>query len=147
MDDMSQNKNESRDSEIAVAVGKLLNDHNGGDVVVMDMRSLNFWTDFFVIATATSGTHLMGLERHIKEFARERDVDILHRSRRPKSNADSHPDEWCLLDLGTIVVHLMSAKVRSFFELERLWNAAPLIYQTETANKQGYSTMPDCGTG
>jgi len=135
MDDMSRNKNESQEREIAIAVGKLLDDHNGGDVLVMDMRSLNFWTDFFVIATATSSTHLMGLERHIKEFAREKDVEILHRSRRPKATAtEPLSDEWCLLDLGTIVVHLMSAKVRSFFELERLWSAAPLIYQTENSN-------------
>ena len=135
MDDMLRNKSESQEKEIAIAVGKLLDDHNGGDVMVLDMRSLNFWTDFFVIATATSSTHLMGLERHIKEFARERDVEILHRSRRPKvTHTEPLPDEWCLLDLGTIVVHLMSAKVRSFFELERLWSAAPLIYQTESAN-------------
>ncbi|MCL2374060.1 MAG: ribosome silencing factor [Treponema sp.] len=97
----------------------------------MDMRPLNFWTDFFVIVTATSSTHLSGLERHIKEFARESGVDILHRSRRPKSAAEQQGDEWCLLDMGTIVVHLMSAQARSFFELERLWGAAPLIYQTE----------------
>ena len=135
MDDMLRNKSESQEKEIAIAVGKLLDDHNGGDVMVLDMRSLNFWTDFFVIATATSSTHLMGMERHIKEFARERDVEILHRSRRPKvTHTEPLPDEWCLLDLGTIVVHLMSAKVRSFFELERLWSAAPLIYQTESAN-------------
>jgi len=129
MGDMSRNESES---SLAVELGKLLNDHHGGDVVVMDMRSLNFWTDFFVIATATSSTHLMGLERHIKEFARERGVEILHRSRKPKNNGEQHPDEWHLLDLGTIVVHLMSVKVRSFFELERLWSAAPLIYQTES---------------
>jgi len=112
---------------LATDIGKLLNDHNGGDVVVMDMRSLNFWTDFFVIATTTSSTHLRGLERHIKEFARQKEVDILHRSRRPKSNVEQQPDEWCLLDMGTIVIHLMSSKVRSFFELERLWSAAPVI--------------------
>jgi len=128
MDDMLHNKNEAL---LAMDLGKMLNDHHGGDVVVMDMRSLNFWTDFFVIATVTSSTHLMGLERHIKEFAREREVEILHRSRRPKNDVERHSDEWCLLDLGTIVVHLMSTKARSFFELERLWNTAPLLYQAE----------------
>ena len=128
MDDMLSTENEAL---LAQDLGKLLTDHHGGDVVVMDMRSLNFWTDFFVIATATSSTHLMGLERHIKEFAWEREAEILHRSRRPKPNAEGSSDEWCLLDLGTIVVHLMSAKARSFFELERLWSAAPLIYQTD----------------
>ena len=108
----------------AVELGKLLDDHRGADVVVMDMRDLNFWTDFFVIATATSNTHLTGLERHVKDFVRDNELEILHRSRRPKSD-----DEWCLLDLGGIVIHLMTSRVRSFFELERLWNAAPLIYQ------------------
>ena len=108
----------------AEEIGKLLDDHRGADVIVMDMRNLNFWTDFFIIATVTSNTHLMGLERHVKDFVRENELEILHRSRRPKSD-----DEWCLLDLGGIVVHLMTARVRSFFELERLWSAAPIIYQ------------------
>ena len=131
MDDMLQTRN--GEYSLALELGKLLTDHHGGDVVVLDLRPLNFWTDFFVIATATSSTHLMGLERHIKELAREKGADILHRSRRPKNTVEGHSDEWCLLDMGTIVVHLMSAKARSFFELERLWSAAPLIYQTESS--------------
>ena len=121
MDGMSQN---NRDFLLALELGKLLDAHNGGDVMVMDMRSLNFWTDFFVIATVTSNTHLMGLQRHIKDFARERDLEILHRSRELRS------DEWCLLDLGSIVIHLMSAKLRSFYELERLWNTASLVFDS-----------------
>ena len=136
MDDILRNNRNFSTSDLSLAteLGKLLDSHNGGDVVVMDMRSLNFWTDFFVIATATSSTHLKGLERHIKEFARERDVEILHRSRKPKNNPNQQAterssDEWCLLDLGAIVIHLMSAKVRSFFELERLWSTASFIYQ------------------
>ena len=129
MDDMLQNN--------ALELGKLLEDHHGIDVIVMDMRTLNFWTDFFVIATVTSNTHLMGLERHIKEFARERGLEILHRSRKPKNTAELRSDEWCLLDLGGIVIHLMSARTRSFFELERLWSAAPLIYQTQGSTSKG----------
>jgi ribosome-associated protein len=113
-----------RDFLLAVELGKLLDEHRGVKVMVLDMRPLDFWTDFFVITTATSNTHLMGLERHIKDFVREKGLEILHRSRKPDEN-----DEWCLLDLGGIVIHLMTAKVRSFFELERLWSAAPLIYQ------------------
>ena len=114
----------------AVELGKLLDEHRGGEVVVMDMRSLNFWTDFFIIATVTSNTHLTGLERHIKDYARENELEILRRSRRPDAGPEhSSDDEWRLLDLGSIVIHLMTAKLRSFFELERLWSAAPLIYR------------------
>jgi len=122
----------------ALALGKLLDEHHGGDVVVMDMRSLNFWTDFFILATVTSSTHQAGLERHIKDFSREEGLEILRRSRRPETGAEEgsaelRSDEWCLLDLGSIVIHLMSARIRSFFELERLWSAAPLIFQSEGA--------------
>ena len=125
---------------IALALGKLLEEHRGDDVVVMDMRKLNFWTDFFIIATVTSNTHLMGLERHIKEFTRENGIEVLRRSSKPANNAApvsygassaiQGADEWSLIDLGDIVIHLMSAGTRSFFELERLWSAASLIHRT-----------------
>ncbi|MDR0452548.1 MAG: ribosome silencing factor [Treponema sp.] len=97
-------------------LGGLLRDHNGKDVVVLDLRKLNTWTDFFIIATVTSHTHVQGLLRHIKEFAREKDLEILRRP--PKAGPDN---EWNLVDLGNIIVHLMSERARSFYELERLW--------------------------
>jgi len=127
--------------DIAISLGKLLHEHNGSDVVVMDMRPLDFWTDFFVIVTATSNTHMSGLERHIKEYIRTHDLEIYHRSSRLKSDieisssrSDSTelgPNEWSLLDLGGIVIHLMTSKSRSFYELERLWSTAPLIFKGE----------------
>ncbi|MCL2601716.1 MAG: ribosome silencing factor [Treponema sp.] len=126
---------ESPDFALAVDLGKLLADHKGGEVLVMDMRELSSWTDFFVIATVTSTTHLMGLQRHIKDFASERGAGIMYRSRRSKNSphmqmqSQSNVDEWSLLDFGNVVVHLMSANARSFFELERLWSAAPIIYR------------------
>ena len=130
----------------ALELGKLLDDHRGIEVIVMDMRPLYFWTDFFVIATVTSNTHLLGLERHIKQYVREQNLEILHRSRKIKpgaahnstgynSSTDYRSDEWCLLDLGNIVIHLMSEKTRQFFELERLWGAAPIIFSTAHSSK------------
>jgi ribosome-associated protein len=129
MDAMSQTDNEN-DPGLAEAeeLGKLLSGSRGGDVVVMDMRNLNFWTDFFVIATVTSGAHLAGMERRVKEYAWERGSDILHRSRKPETE-----DEWRLLDLGGIVVHLMTAKSRTFYELERLWSAASIVYSSKSS--------------
>jgi len=101
----------------AHAIGALLQDHKGADVIVMDLRNMNTWTDFFVVATASSNTHLDGLERHIKEYCRDQNIEILRRSRKPAGEDDA----WRLLDMGPIVVHLMSASARSFYELERLY--------------------------
>jgi ribosome-associated protein len=102
---------------LARDLGVLLRDHKGGNVAVLDIRALNSWTDFFVIATVSSHTHLMGLLRHVKEFCQDRDIDILRGRRKVALE-----DEWMLIDLGMVVVHLMTEKSRSFYELERLWN-------------------------
>jgi ribosome-associated protein len=118
-DDMSQ----------AIALGRLLRDYRGGAVTVLDLRETDGWTDFFVIATVTSATHLLGLERHVREFSRENGIDILRVSPRPKGTTTASEDEWLIIDLGTIAVHLMSSKTRDFYDLERLWDAGAVIFQ------------------
>lgn len=112
----------------ALALARLLREHRGEDVVVMDLREMNTWTDFFVIATVSSSAHVQGLERHIREFVQEQGLEIL-RSRRKSAAAG---DGWRLIDLGTMVIHLMSGQSRAFYELERLWASAPVIFQGET---------------
>jgi ribosome-associated protein len=97
------------------SLAELLQEHKGQDVSVLDLRGIIDWTDFFIISTVSSKTHMDGLERHIKEFCRERDMEIIGSSRK---NTD---DEWRLLDLGSAVIHLMSKQAREFYDLERLW--------------------------
>jgi ribosome-associated protein len=107
---------------LALALGSLIRDHKGGDVVVMDLRPLNIWTDFFIIATVSSHTHLQGLRRAVKEFAGLHGIGLPGRSRKLSSG-----DEWNLIDLGNLVVHLMTANSRGFYELERLWGSAEIL--------------------
>jgi len=110
------------------ALQNLLREHKGADVLVLDLRKMGTWTDFFVIATATSNTHLDGLERHIKEFCHERGIEILRRSRKPavssrtRMSDGTQDDEWRIIDLGLIVIHLMSRQARDFYDLERLYS-------------------------
>jgi ribosome-associated protein len=113
---------------MAEAMGELLREHKGGDISVLDLREINTWTDFFVIATVSSNAHMDGLERHIKEFCQEKEIEILGKSRKPQTN----DDEWRLIDLGWMVIHLMSRSIRDFYELERLWVAIPASRQNRT---------------
>jgi ribosome-associated protein len=105
--------------QVTDALGGLLREHNGQDVSVLDLRGINNWTDFFVIVTVSSKTHMDGLERHIKEFCRENGIEMFGGSRR---NTD---DEWRLIDLGFVIIHLMNKRARDFYELERLWAPIP----------------------
>jgi ribosome-associated protein len=63
---------------------------------------------------------LGGLERHIKDFCHDKEIEILRRSRKPAGVED----EWRIIDLGSTVVHLMSQKARDFYDLERLYSLA-----------------------
>jgi len=103
------------DADKANLIGKLMQEHNGQDVSVLDLRGVNNWTDFFVITTVTSRTHMDGLERHIKDFCHEKDIDIMGSS---KKDTD---DKWRLIDLGSLVIHLMTPDAREFYDLDRLW--------------------------
>jgi ribosome-associated protein len=103
------------ETRIVNALGDLLREHKGQDISILDLREINNWTDFFIIATATSQSHIDGMERHIKDYCRQNDIDILGCSRK------STDDEWRLIDLGFAIIHLMNKHVREFYDLERLW--------------------------
>jgi len=110
------------------ALADLLREHKGANVLMLDLRGITSpsgdagaWTDFFVIATASSNAHLDGLERHVKEFCHERGIEILRRSRKP-TGAQAPQDEWRIIDLGLTVIHLMSQRTRDFYDLERLYS-------------------------
>ena len=107
--------------ETAMGCARVLADHNGGDVIVLDLRPLSLWTDFFIVASATSSTHMRGLLKHLEDHVAQAGIETL---RRPKPAED---EEWCLMDLGDWVVHLMSATAREFYELEKLWFEAKAI--------------------
>lgn len=111
-----------KDWAAAVEIGGLLSGHKGGNVVVLDLRNLFMWTDFFVIATVSGAAHLGGLRRHIKDWMSEKNIPLF-----TKKQKDSKGDEWDLIDLGNIVVHLMTEKARTFYELENLWCDGKII--------------------
>jgi ribosome-associated protein len=115
-------RDSARGSEsVALALGETLAEHKGGDVVVLDVGQQAGWTDRFVIATATSTAHLRGLARFVDEELAKLGLSRLSRS------SLSDDDEWLLIDLGGVVVHVMTERARAFYELEKLWFQSPAI--------------------
>ena len=108
--------------EKAIEIAKLMEDGKGIDVTLLDISGLNSWTDYFVIVTVTSSTHWQGLYKQIKEYIKDNDLEI-HVTNRKSPDGD----DWNLIDLGSIVVHLMSETARNFYDLEKLWHAGKTI--------------------
>lgn len=106
----------------ALEIAKILEDGKGEDVAVLDVSEMNSWTDYFVIATIHSSAHWQGLAKQIKDYTKENDIEI-HVTNQKKPDGD----DWNLIDLGYVVVHLMSKDAREFYELEKLWHAGRKI--------------------
>ncbi len=104
------------DKEKALEIAQLIEDGKGKDVVVLDVSQLNSWTDFFVIVTVNSSVHWKGLYKIVKDYVKENDMQIHITNKKTPDG-----DDWNLIDIGTVVVHLMSEDARNFYDLEKLW--------------------------
>lgn len=103
--------------EEALEIAQMLEDSKAENVSVIDVSELNSWTDFFVIATIHSSAHWQGLAKQIKDYVKENGMEI-----HVTHNKAPSGDDWNLIDIGSVVVHLMSADAREFYDLEKLWH-------------------------
>ncbi|MGP1415013.1 MAG: ribosome silencing factor [Treponema sp.] len=106
----------------AVKIAEFLTSSKASDVVVLDLRESNIWTDYFVIATVSSPTHASGLENSLSEEIKNLGLDEWYTKRKNEQGA-----HWKLIDLGSIVIHLMSKMAREFYDLENLHSNAKQI--------------------
>ena len=104
--------------EKAQELARLIQDGKGDSVVLLDISELNSWTDYFVIATVSSGAQSQGIQKQIKDYIKDAGLEI-HKTNKKINDGE----DWNLIDLGNIVVHLMSKEAREFYDLEKLWHA------------------------
>jgi ribosome-associated protein len=91
----------------------------GEEVLVLDLRGLCDFTDWFVIAHGTSDRQVVA----IADAVEERLESACNRS--PRHVEGLRVGEWVLLDYYEFVVHVFLEERRRFFGLERLWGDAP----------------------
>ena len=94
-------------------IREALLDKKGENVAILDLTKVSDTLDYFVIASANSQPQLQALERSVREKLLEIGV-------RPASVEGPSP-RWVLVNLGAILVHLMTPEARKFYDLEGLW--------------------------
>ena len=90
------------------------------DIVLLDLRNLAPFADFFVIMSAESSRQIEALEDDLTQALKEAGVPRHRREGTPASG-------WVLLDFSDVIVHLFSPEEREFYDLERLWGRAPQL--------------------
>ncbi|NKF21371.1 ribosome silencing factor [Solimonas marina] len=91
-----------------------LEDLKGQDITVLDVQKLTTVTDTMIICTGTSNRHVKSLAQNVAE-------DAKHAGHQPLGLEGTDQGEWVLVDLGGVVVHVMQAQARAFYQLEKLW--------------------------
>ena len=98
------------------------------DIVILDMRGLVNFCDFFVIATGTSDRQVKAIAEGIADGLADLGQPLpASRGFKAFSAVESSQDNgaWVLLDRGDVVAHIFEASAREFYGLEHLWQDAP----------------------
>lgn len=95
-----------------------LEDLKGRDLVILPVANLTDITDYMILASGTSNRHVKSLVDHLVETAKS----VEHP---PRGVEGRETNEWVLVDLGDVLVHVMQADTRTFYDLERLWREIP----------------------
>lgn len=92
-----------------------LEDLKGQQIKVIDVTGLTTITDRMIVVSGRSDRQVKALANSVVEKAKAAGV-------RPRGVEGDREGEWVLIDLGDVVVHVMQAQARAFYQLEKLWD-------------------------
>ena len=101
--------------KLAEIAESALDDMKGQSIRIIDVRKLTEITDYMVIATGRSNTHVKALANEVVEKIEEAGGKIVGVEGKLQS-------EWVLVDAGDVVIHIMMAPIRALYNLEDLWS-------------------------
>ncbi|MCA8836792.1 MAG: ribosome silencing factor [Gammaproteobacteria bacterium] len=102
--------------DLATLMRATLTEYKGLDIILLDLRGCNSFTDLMLLCTATSTRHVAALGKYVIKTAKEHKCPVL-------GIEGEKYNEWIAIDLGAVVVHLMLADVREYYAIEKIWSA------------------------
>ncbi|MFH1857493.1 MAG: ribosome silencing factor [Candidatus Omnitrophota bacterium] len=120
-----------RSDQKALLIAKASLAKKAQEVVILDMRKVSNFTDFFVIASGTSQRQVQAVVDSIEETLSKKGISRWHVE--GYQNA-----QWIVMDYGDIVAHVFLQEKREFYRLERLWAEAPRKYLTDEGVRLEY---------
>jgi ribosome-associated protein len=101
-----------------------LEQKKGEDILLLDIRDLTAFTDYFVICSGTS-------DRMLDSLA-DAAIERVKTSFDFKGRVEGRPsDGWVVVDFGDVVLHLYSPDMRDYYQLEELWSEGKTIVRLQ----------------
>jgi ribosome-associated protein len=95
-------------------------EHRAIDLVILEVKNLSSFTDYFVIFSGSSDRQVQAIASHIEEELGKEGVY-------PLGIEGKREGHWVLLDYGDVIIHIFYHPIREFYDLERLWADAPRV--------------------
>ena len=113
--DNTQNAELKEDSlALAKEIVKILDANKAGQIKLLRVNDRTVMTDYFVICTGTSNTHIKSLSGEVEYKLGE--AGIAH------TGVDGYDSGiWIVMDYTTVMVHIFNREQRDFFKLEKRW--------------------------
>jgi ribosome-associated protein len=110
---------------LARKIVDLVTDKKGENVVLLDLREVTLFTDFFVIANANSDRQLNAITDNIRdELKKQAQVAPMRVEGRGENG-------WVLMDYGDVIVHLFTPAIRAYYDLEGHWADASVLVRIQ----------------
>jgi ribosome-associated protein len=120
---------DSRERAISCALFAL--DKKALDVKILEIGRLSSIADYLVLASGTSDKQTQAIadsvKKGLKKFGKALDVEGLKEG------------NWIVIDYGDVIVHIFQESTRRYYNLDELWNAAPLLEIPEEEGLRGNS--------
>jgi ribosome-associated protein len=108
-----------RPNEQAHAIAAVAHEKLGRDVVILDMKPVCAYTDYFVVVTGNNARQAKAIWDEVHHVLK-RDHGLLPR------NADGEREAtWIVADYADVVLHVFTPEAREFYRLEDLWDDVP----------------------
>ena len=110
----------SKSTDIAHEILSVVSDKLGRDIVLLDLREVSGFTDYFVITTVDSARQMNALVEDVEIAVKTMECNVY------KKEGTSNGG-WMLLDLSDIVIHVFQEETRSHYDIEKAWIKAKVV--------------------
>ncbi len=91
-----------------------IEDMKGRDIITLDISKKSSFADYMVVCSGNSN-------RHVKSIAQSVAMECRAKGLEPLGIEGNDVGEWALVDLGNVIVHVMTDDTRDRYQLEQLW--------------------------
>jgi ribosome-associated protein len=107
--------------EHARRIAALAQEKLAADVVILDMRPVCSYTDFFVVCTGQNPRQTRAVYDEVRERLKKEEGIV------PRAVAGEREARWILADYLDVVLHVFTPEAREYYRLEELWGDVPSV--------------------